>query len=166
MKVKSPQSKKAGLLSGMNGRQGLVLLIALVIQAVFSSFGAPAETAAPRFDVNQTPEWTLYTTVRNVDFYYRIADCSGKKVVLMKFNNRNAQRVKVTWKEVFNTQFEAQKEGFRGTKQITLPVGETSQTDCATIRVKELIVLPGQVNPSYQADIKRFNFRNITVVNL
>ena len=165
MKMKSPQFKKAALWPALTGRQGVVLLIALVIQAVFSSFGAPGETPAP-FHINQTPEWTLYTTVRNVDFYYRIADCSGRKVVLMKFNNRNAQRVKVTWKEVFNTQFEAQKEGFRGTKQLTLPTGETSQTNCANIRVKELIVLPGQVNPSYQADIKRFNFRNITVVNL
>jgi hypothetical protein len=166
MKMKSPQLKRTTFLPGFMCRQGGLLLIALVIQAILSSFGAPAETVAPRFDVNQTPEWTLYTTVRNVDFYYRIADCSGKKVVLMKFNNRNAQRVKVTWKEVFNTQFEAQKEGFRGTKQLTLPTGETSQTDCANIRVKELVVLPGQVNPTYQADIKRFNFKNITVVNL
>src|SRR5688572_12177354 len=112
MKMKSPQFKRAAFLPGFISRQGVVLLVALVVQAIFSSFGAPAENAAPRFDVNQTPEWTLYTTVRNVDFYYRIADCSGRKVVLMKFNNRNAQRVKVTWKEVFNTQFEAQKEGF------------------------------------------------------
>ena len=166
MKMKSPQFKKSPLLPGFLNRHGLVLLIALVIQAAFSSFDAPVKNANVIFTPDQNREWVLFSSVRNVDFFYRISDCSGKKVVFLKFNNRNAQRVKVTWKEVFSTQFEVDKEGFKGTKQLLLPSGETAQADCSDIKVKELIVLPGHVNPAYEADIKRFNFRNITVADL
>jgi len=171
MKMKSPQLKSTSrLLSGIS-RKGTVLLIALMIQAGFSSFYSPlisvsSNGKANASQVDPAPGWVLYASVRNVDFYYRIAECTGKKVVFLKFNNRNTQKVKVSWKEVFNTQFEVQKEGFRGTKQLMLPVGETAQSDCSNLKVKELLVLPSQVNPSYNADIKKFHFKNISVVNL
>ena len=171
MKMKSPQLKSATRLLPAFTRKISVLLIALIIQAGFSSFYSPATGVSSNGKLTQSqtdpvPEWVLYASVRNVDFYYRIGECTGKKVVFLKFNNRNTQKVKVSWKEVFNTQFEVQKEGFRGTKHLMLPIGETAQSDCSNLRIKELLVLPGHVNPSYNADIKKFHFKNISVVNL
>ncbi len=169
--MKFPQLKSSiRLLSAVAGK-GSVLLIALIMQAAFSSFSSPERAIAAHgkvspSQVDPSPGWVLYASVHNVDFYYRIGECTGKKVVFLKFNNRNTQKVKVSWKEVFNTQFEVQKEGFRGTKQLMLPVGETAQSDCSNLKVKELLVLPSQVNPSYHADIKKFHFKNISVVNL
>ena len=110
-------------------------------------------------------DWVLHSTVRNVDFYYRISDCSGKNAVFLKFNNRNRAQVKISWKEVFTTQFDVGKEGFRGIKHLLLPIGETAVVDCANITIKECVVLPSHVTPSYMAEIRQFTFRNITVVN-
>jgi hypothetical protein len=171
MKMKSPQLKSPTALLCAAGRKVMMLLVASIMLAGFSSFSFPAgdlssNSKSTSLQADPQPGWVLYASVRNVDFYYRIGECTGKKVVFLRFNNRNTQKVKVSWKEVFNTQFEVQKEGFRGTKHLMLPVGETAQSDCSNLKVKELVVLPSHVNPSYNAEIKKFHFKSINVVNL
>ena len=113
--------------------------------------------------VSIAAEWILHSTIRNVDFYYRISDCNGNNVVFLKFNNRNGKEVKISWKEIFKTQFDTQKEGFKGTKQLSLPPGETAASDCASSSVKQCIVFASQVTPAYNAEIRQFSFKNITV---
>src|SRR5687767_12988572 len=126
MKMKSPHLKSTTRLLSVCTRKLTVLLLALITQAGLSSFYSPGSTVSSNgkltaSQADPVPQWVLYASVRNVDFYYRIGECTGKKVVFLKFNNRNSQKVKVSWKEVFNTQFEVQKEGFRGTKHLMLP---------------------------------------------
>jgi len=148
--------------------KGATLLLFFLMQAGLFAFSLPAPglpdpgTSGSR--LSPTADWVLYTTVKNVDFYYQINDCSGKKVVLLKFNNRNAAKVKISWKEVFTTQFEKDKDG-KATRQLTLETGETSEANCANARIPELVVHASQVNPTYNVEIKSFGFKDITVSN-
>lgn len=108
-------------------------------------------------------QWIFDKTVGNVDFYHRLADCSGQKVVFLKLNNKNSNAVHVSWKEVFATQMQAETEGFSGKKQLTLKPGESFVKDCSDSRLKELLILPTQVNPTYVVEIKQFGFKDIAV---
>lgn len=38
--------------------------------------------------------WVFDRTVQNVDLYHMVTACEGKKVVFLKFNNRNTYKVK------------------------------------------------------------------------
>src|SRR5262245_57752092 len=94
---------------------------------------------ASEYSVQPTPltEWILDTTVGNVDCYHQVTDCNGKKVVFLKFNNKNNYKVTITWKEVFVTKQVPQKQdGAFGQKQLVITPGETSQTDCTDIKQK------------------------------
>jgi hypothetical protein len=150
--------------------KGAVLIMLLIIQATFSSYKLPANgkekltmssIAGTKYAAG---EWVLSATVQNVDFFYQITGCNGKQVVLLKFNNRNATKVKVSWKEVFTTQFENGKEG-SGKKSLLLSTGETFDVDCSNAKIKECIVLSSHVSPAYIADIRKFGFKDITVNN-
>jgi hypothetical protein len=173
MKMKSPHLKRPVPSSGLSVGlwKGTVLMLLFIIQAAGSAFYVPvqAELTASQRTTNAVaspaPEWVLFATVSNVDFYYQITDCSGKNVVLLKFNNRNASKVKVSWKEVFTTQFEKDKSGLAGTKQLLVATGETFEAACSDVKIKELVILPSQVNPAYSADIKKFSFKDIVVTN-
>jgi len=107
--------------------------------------------------------WVFHQTVNNVDFYHMLANCDGKKVVLLKFNNKNNHKVKVSWKEVFTTQFEKVVEGANGQKQLIISTGETYSAGCNDNKIQELLVLPSQVRPTYAAQIKNFEFKNVDV---
>lgn len=107
--------------------------------------------------------WVLQQTVSNVDFYYMLANCDGKNVVLLKFNNKNNHKVKIAWKEVFTTQFEKGVEGINGQKQLIIDVGETFSAGCHDKKIQELIILPAQVKPTYLAQVQALAFKNISV---
>ena len=107
--------------------------------------------------------WVLDKTVNHVDCYYLLTECGGKKVVLLKFNNKNTYKVKVTWKEVFDTQLQKGVAGFRGKKQLLIAPGETFASGCADSKNKELLVLPADVIPTYAAEIVAFEFNDIQV---
>ncbi|MBC7936722.1 MAG: hypothetical protein H7Y86_15330 [Rhizobacter sp.] len=110
--------------------------------------------------------WILDTEVNGVEFYHSIQDCNGKKVVFLKFNNKNSYAVEVSWKEVFTTQEGPQIEGFLGQKTIVLEVGETKETDCSNPLKKQLLIMPEQVKPTYLAEVSKFNYKAITVVKV
>src|SRR3954447_12504171 len=95
-------------------------------------------------------DWIHDTTAGNVDFYHLIGVCDGRKLVYLRFNNRNNHKVKLSWKEVFVTQFEKSKEGFRGEKQLVLPSGETSASGCNDLPT-ECIISAVQVSATYVA---------------
>ena len=121
------------------------------------------------FNGNNKPAadtWVFDKTVQNVDLYHMITECEGKKVVFLKFNNRNLYKVKISWKEVFVTQMEKAREGFRGMKQLVLPPGETAQSDCTDVKNKECIIISSQVSPAYPAEILKFEFKDINITNL
>lgn len=107
--------------------------------------------------------WVFHKTVDNVDFYHMLTNCNGKSVVLLKFNNKNDYKVKVSWKEVFTTQLEKSVEGFNGIKQLFIGTGETMCSGCKDDKIKELLILPEQVTPSYGVSILGFAFKDVTV---
>jgi hypothetical protein len=108
-------------------------------------------------------DWVLGQTVNNVEFYYKIAECNGKKVVLLKLNNKNSYKVKISWKEVFTTQMEQQAEGHFGKKELTVAPGEVYAGECTGSIHKELLILPTGVSPAYSADIQKFAYKDISV---
>jgi hypothetical protein len=146
-------------------RQVCIILGLLLMTLLSDRQNLFAFSSKPLNGPQPNAPWVLDTTVANVDFFYMISECEGKKVVFLKFNNRNSNKVKVNWKEVFSTQFEKHREGFRGEKQLVLSQGETFQSDCSQINVKECMVLPSEVSPSYNADIVTFRFSKISVGN-
>ena len=137
----------------------MVMMVSLLCltQSTFAFSFSPLTPPHPN------AEWVLDKTVSNVDFYYMISECDGKKVVFLKFNNRNDKKVKVSWKEVFSTQFEKTREGFKGEKQLVLSKGETLQDDCKNVNVKQCIVLPSEVSSTYLAEIISFTFSQVRV---
>ncbi len=134
----------------------LVMLLALFVFCI--AFVAPGNKAAVKDD-----GWVFHQTVINVDFYHMLANCDGKKVVLLKFNNRNNHKVKVSWKEVFSTQFNKDVEGFAGKKILTVAPGETFASGCGDTKNKDLLILPAQVVPTYIAEIAAFEFKELKV---
>jgi hypothetical protein len=92
-----------------------------------------------------------------------MTECNGKKVVLLKFNNRNNYKIKVSWKEVFKTQLEQQTESFRGQKQLVIAPGEIFESDCTNIKYKECLITSDQVSAAYGAEILKFDFKDINV---
>ena len=110
--------------------------------------------------------WVFDRTVQNVDLYHMITACEGKKVVFLKFNNRNMYKVEISRKEVFVTQMEKAREGFRGMKQLILPPGETAQFDCTDVKNKECLIIASQVSPAYPAEIIQFEIKDSNVSNL
>lgn len=113
--------------------------------------------------LQNTPQWRLDKTVSGVEFYYAITTCNKENVVFLKMNNKNSYPVEVSWKEVFQTQLEKNKEGFAGTKKIALSPGETFESECNNIHQPLLVVMAGQISPTYVAIVSAFSFKDISV---
>lgn len=112
-------------------------------------------------------KWILDTEINGVEFYHSIGECNGKKVVFLKFNNKNNYKVTVSWKELFVTkQIRDKTAGFRGKKEMVLSVGETFASDCATNENEKLLILPIDVSPAYEAEIEKFEFNDISVTRV
>lgn len=107
--------------------------------------------------------WSLDATVKNVKFYHSIVDCNGKKVVFLKFDNKNSYPVDISWKEVFTTQLEEKADGFAGKKQLTLQKGVTMPVNCADNLNKKNIISSSEVSPTYVVEIKKFDYKDIIV---
>lgn len=108
--------------------------------------------------------WKLNTTVGGVKFLSQIALCSGEKVVLLKFNNQNNYRVKVTWDDLLQTSQSADKnESLIVRKEIVLPPGETAARSCDSSPCHQCFIVSSQVFPTHRVDISGFEYKNITV---
>jgi hypothetical protein len=108
--------------------------------------------------------WVLDKTVKNVEFYHMISECSGKKVVFLKFNNKNNYKVKIAWKEVFQTKQQKEKiEGIKGTKELMLFPGIKSSDNCNTPNNTGLFISPEQVSLTHAVEILQFEFKEINV---
>ncbi len=113
--------------------------------------------------VNAQTTWHLSQSVGNVDFYYSITTCNDDSVVFLKFVNNNSGNVAITWKEVFDTQYESGVTGFFGPKQMTLPPGITEQSSCSATTCTNCLITKDKVNPGYRANIYSFSFADISV---
>lgn len=152
--------------SGSRKKQRLYPGIQRPIVFALMLFGLlPANTL---FAQSSSPDqnWIYDKTVDGVHFSHSIADCSGKKVVFLKFENKNIYQVEVSWKEVFETQVDAATEGFSGSKTMTIPSGITMPAGCADAANKKNIILPSEVSPLYVAVIKKFDFKDIHVTKI
>lgn len=148
-------------------KQAMLHRLFLFVLMLFSSqlsFQAAAQGTASG---NLTPplKWQLDATVGGVQFYHAITTCNGKKVVFLKFNNRNSSAVNVSWKEVFVLQQNATKvDDLLGQKKLTVQPGETLQSNCAEQKQRELLTpRVQQVTPVDKGEIVKFSFKNIKV---
>jgi len=146
---------------GLRLRIGISLLL-LIFLLLFYSFSNKPVFAKPR----ATDAWVLDKIVSNVEFYHMIGDCDGKKKVFLKFSNKNNCKVKISWKESFDTQLEKHAKGFAGQKQIVLAKGEFVQGGCKTSNFKEVVIQPEQITPTYPAEVRAFEFVDIKVTRL
>ena len=133
----------------------LLLLMAAV------SFSGKATAAGN--DGKAALNWKADATVNNVTFYHVVSDCNGRKVVLLKFVNKNTSAMTVSWKETVKTQMRPAENAFRGEQRLTLPPGETLVQDCSSISCKACVLTPEQVNPTYLAQILDYSFKDIKV---
>ncbi len=110
-------------------------------------------------------EWTLNQSTSNVDFYYRIDNCSGQKAVLLKIVNKNDYEVEVNWKEVFTEAHTMRKvEGFASEKALLIKAeGTVEARSCSDYDQPECLVLSSMVSPTGVVQIQDFTFRSITV---
>ena len=111
-----------------------------------------------------TGSWILDETINNVECYYKIETCNGATTVFLKFNNKNAGNVKITWEEIFATQHEKAAPGFVGKKELLLLPGSTDDYDCSGLNAL-LIIRSAQISPAYPVEVSQFKFSNITVTN-
>ena len=66
---------------------------------------------------------------------------------------------------MFTTQVENTLPSFVGQKELILIPGATADNDCNSVN-EILIIRTPQITPLYAAEVKKFNFSNITVTNL
>jgi hypothetical protein len=136
----------------------MVFFLVLLLQSTNGLFAQrPPENSTPRIN------WSLNATVNNVKFYHAIVDCNGKKMVFLKFDNKNSYPVDVTWKEVFATQLEEKADGYAGKKQLTLQKGVTMPVNCADNLNKKNIISSSEVSPTYVVEIRKFDYKEISV---
>lgn len=111
------------------------------------------------------PGWVYDKTVNHVDFYHKIISCEGKNAVVLKFINKNSYKVKVSWKEAFETaQVKIMTEAVYGEKELVLSAGETLLSPgCEGSNSKQCLVLSQQAFPHYNADIIKFEFKDILI---
>lgn len=107
--------------------------------------------------------WKLDATVNNVSFYHVISECDGKKVVLLKFVNKNSSSVSASFKEFFTTQTGSEQTPFAGKIKLALRPGETVAQSCSDNTCKECLILPEQAFPTHKVTIQEFEFKDIDV---
>jgi len=110
-----------------------------------------------------TGDWVLDKTVSNVDFYHAVNVCNGKNTVFLKFVNRNANAVKISWKEIFVTAHRERIEGFAGRKEMVIQPGTTTPADCNDATNKKAIIRGSEIDPMAVVDIVNFSYKDITV---
>jgi hypothetical protein len=144
----------------------------LIFSLCFFSF-TPVKPVSQKQDAHQAvtqrnkiDAWIFDKIVDNVECYHMIADCSGKKAVFLKFNNKNNYKVKLSWKEGFDTQFEKHTKGATGQKQFVLSKGEMVQGSCSSAKFREGFISPEQITPTYVADIQDFEYIDIKVTRV
>ena len=141
-------------------RKAMLTMAICFSTAIVFAFTSPGNVSY------ETPDgWILDQTTGNVNLYHMITFCSGNKVVFLKFENKNDYAVKLSWQETFVTMDRSveKKEGPFKSKELTVPTGETAASDCADQKQVLLIAKPDQDSPVYHADIRQFNFINVTV---
>lgn len=109
--------------------------------------------------------WVLDATVNNVECYYKIITCNGATTVLLKFNNKNTNSVKITWEELFQSQFEKNLPGINGQKELILLPGNTADNDCNTVN-PITVIHSFQISPTLPTEIKLFTFSNVKVTQI
>ena len=167
-KTTRSSSRFQGLtLTKREGELKQATLLRLLFLTLFSLQLALQAAAQGTASGNLTPplKWQLDATIGGVQFYHAITTCNGKKVVFLKFDNRNNSAVKVSWKEVFVLQQSATKvEDLLGRKQLTVQPGETFQSNCTEQKQQELLTpRVQQVTPVDKGEIVKFSFKDIKV---
>jgi len=118
----------------------------------------------PSAQVGQNNGWILATSSGNVDFYYKMAECNGEKVVFLKFDNKNNYTVKVSWKEaVMDKVFNKVTNAYYGQKEINLAPGVTGNDNCSSSGCAECMVGLTNFAATHAVDAQNFQFREITV---
>lgn len=125
----------------------------------------PQSTYLSTLQSTEIDAWIFDKTVNNVEFYHMIIECGGKNVVLLKFNNKNGYKVKVSWKQGFDTQLEKHTKGTEH-KHFVLSKGEMVQGSCGSAKFREGFISPEQITPTYIADIQNFEYIDIKVTRV
>jgi len=127
-------------------------------------FARPAELLDAVEISFEMSDWILERSTDNVDFYYRIGECDGQKVVFMKFENRNFHEIEISWKETIQDNVsKSQITGFYGEKHLLLAPGQVLQSDCSSSICQECITRPADVAPTHLVEIKEFSFSEVSV---
>lgn len=138
----------------------------LIFSLCFFSF-TPLKQASQKQDSHQRNKidaWIFDKVVDNVECYHMIAECSGKKAVFLKFNNKNNYKVKISWKEIFKEKGSEEKiENFKNTKQLVLSPGIKTVSSCSDPQNKELVITHDQVSMTHSVNIAKFEFDDVQV---
>lgn len=139
-----------------------------VLLSLFMLWGSNIMALSPEglsLTTEMSEDWTLDQSTGNVDFYYRIDNCSGQKAVLLRIVNRNDYEVQVNWKEFFtDANTRRTIEGFASEKELTLAAGRTVEArSCSDYDMAECLTLSSLVSPTSVVRIQDFEFRSVTV---
>jgi hypothetical protein len=115
--------------------------------------------------------WVFDKTVDGVDFYHKITNCEGNKLVFLKFENKNAFNVTVSWKETFiveqeerfRTKNSGKSERFSAQKSLVLSPGIMFESDCLAAKHMELVARPIPLSPADETEVMQFSFMEIKV---
>lgn len=153
-------------LHGNSQNYFIAIVLGLFMNVTACSDGyATGKISAIKNSIPPPIEWVLDKTVSNVDFYHAITACNDKNVVFLKFVNRNSTAVKISWKEIFVTKANEQKNGFAGKKVLNLAPGTTTPADCSDVNNRQAIITSSDVDPTSIVDISNFIYEDITVNN-
>lgn len=109
--------------------------------------------------------WTLQSSKDNVDCYYKIVNCNDQTTVLLAFDNKNSSKVKISWIELFTTQYDTEIEGMAGAKELILSPGNSNTYSC-TDDDNAAIIQSYEVSPAYLAKVSAFKFGSLTITTL
>jgi len=127
-------------------------------------FARPAELLDAVEVSTEITDWILERSTDNVDLYYRMGECDGQKVVFMKFENRNAHEIEISWKEIIQDNVsKRQLTGFYGEKHLVLAPGQVLQPDCSSNVCQECITRSADVAPTHRVEIIEFSFSEVSI---
>lgn len=143
------------------------LIIPVLLILLFSQ-GSNSMALTPeglRLSTEMLEEWTFSQSTNNVDFYYKIDNCSGQKAVLLKIVNKNDHEVQVMWNEVFtDANTNRTVKGFASEKTLLIRAEETVEArNCGDFDQPECLILSSRVSPTGVVQIQDFAFSSITV---
>jgi hypothetical protein len=110
--------------------------------------------------------YTLASTVGNVECYYKIEQCGDATVVMFKFNNLNNAPVTLSWGHRFASVQEPQlTDGFRQ-KQLTIPVGVSFPADCQDTQHAAYLIdnMNSDLTPTYIPQVTEYQFKDLAIV--